>query len=281
MWGFEKVVNGTDRGSYYHELFLRGRPDLAKIMFRTRAKGNMARQDGSQVVRDDPDFYSYPYCTDKEGREIIRKFSGEESENGKHTPVDEERESTPDPRYHWQPRTMAPDYNPISPLMSSSTTPPPYRDNRQPYHVTPPRRHNYSSFVDRYDFRPPNLDDRRYPPRYVRPFRPRMREIRSDTARERFLAMAKEFCPPAPARRKPLRSRIILSAGDYTWLPRYVGEDEANFEGRTFQCVDDSSLTALESILSLDEEDDEEEQEANVNRMSLPVGSSLVPVMHR
>jgi hypothetical protein len=66
LWGFQKVVNGPDRGGYYHELFLRGRPDLAPLMLRVKG----CAMEGV-VVKDshgteDPNFYSYPYCeTDK------------------------------------------------------------------------------------------------------------------------------------------------------------------------------------------------------------------------
>ena len=57
LYGFMRKTDGTDRGSYYHELFLRGRPDLAKIMVRTRVKGDCKRRPMAE-----PDFYKMPYC---------------------------------------------------------------------------------------------------------------------------------------------------------------------------------------------------------------------------
>lgn len=52
-WSFRRISSGPDRGSYYHELFLRGRPHLQKYMRRlpkTHKKLPMKKQD-------EPDFY--------------------------------------------------------------------------------------------------------------------------------------------------------------------------------------------------------------------------------
>eukprot|EP00977_Amphora_coffeiformis_P029033 scaffold38356_cov237-Amphora_coffeaeformis.AAC.1 len=52
-WSFRRVSSGPDRGSYYHELFLRGKPHLQKYMRRlpkTHKKLPMRKQD-------EPDFY--------------------------------------------------------------------------------------------------------------------------------------------------------------------------------------------------------------------------------
>eukprot|EP00977_Amphora_coffeiformis_P021309 scaffold9178_cov176-Amphora_coffeaeformis.AAC.5 len=55
LYGFLRQNSGPDRGSYYHELFLRGRPDLPKIMVRTRVKGiGMGRTNKAEK---EPDFY--------------------------------------------------------------------------------------------------------------------------------------------------------------------------------------------------------------------------------
>jgi hypothetical protein len=39
LYGFCRLTSGKDRGGYYHELFLNGRPFLCKRMMRTRIKG--------------------------------------------------------------------------------------------------------------------------------------------------------------------------------------------------------------------------------------------------
>ena len=55
-WSFRRISSGPDRGSYYHELFLRGRPDLSRIMRRlpkSQKKAPMSK-------RDEPDFYAMP-----------------------------------------------------------------------------------------------------------------------------------------------------------------------------------------------------------------------------
>lgn len=39
LYGFQRVTSGRDRQAYYHPLLLRGRPDLCRLMLRTRVKG--------------------------------------------------------------------------------------------------------------------------------------------------------------------------------------------------------------------------------------------------
>jgi len=53
-WGFRRVTNGLDRDSYYHELFLRGKPELHQRMKRlptTHRKTPISKEDKA------PDFY--------------------------------------------------------------------------------------------------------------------------------------------------------------------------------------------------------------------------------
>lgn len=68
LYGFQRVVSGKDRGGYYHEMFLRGRPDLARIIVRTPVKGQSNTQS---IVGDDPDFYSYTVCEDGKSEATI------------------------------------------------------------------------------------------------------------------------------------------------------------------------------------------------------------------
>jgi len=51
-----------DRGAYYHELFLRSRPDLCRLIRGKRYKGNKYKPLSSP--EDEPCFYSYPPCYD-------------------------------------------------------------------------------------------------------------------------------------------------------------------------------------------------------------------------
>eukprot|EP00533_Pseudo-nitzschia_delicatissima_P005635 CAMPEP_0116102408 /NCGR_PEP_ID=MMETSP0327-20121206/13333_1 /TAXON_ID=44447 /ORGANISM="Pseudo-nitzschia delicatissima, Strain B596" /LENGTH=428 /DNA_ID=CAMNT_0003594445 /DNA_START=214 /DNA_END=1500 /DNA_ORIENTATION=+ len=64
-WSFRRITTGVDNGSYYHELFLRGKPCLQKFMRRlpkTHKKPPMRTED-------EPDFYAMdkekplPQCT--------------------------------------------------------------------------------------------------------------------------------------------------------------------------------------------------------------------------
>jgi hypothetical protein len=58
LYGFCRLTSGRDRGAYYHELFLRGRPFLCKRMMRTRIKGTgikAASSPQTEVSRTDLD----------------------------------------------------------------------------------------------------------------------------------------------------------------------------------------------------------------------------------
>jgi len=55
LYGFVRLTAGTDRGGYYHELFLRGRMDLCRRMARTRVKGNGSK--GASSPETEPNFY--------------------------------------------------------------------------------------------------------------------------------------------------------------------------------------------------------------------------------
>mmetsp|Transcript_16891 Transcript_16891/g.36738 ORF Transcript_16891/g.36738 Transcript_16891/m.36738 type:complete len:379 (+) Transcript_16891:154-1290(+) len=54
-WDFRRVANGTDQHSYYHELFLRGMPQLSKLMVR----GKKSKKNGGvqRLLSITPDFY--------------------------------------------------------------------------------------------------------------------------------------------------------------------------------------------------------------------------------
>jgi hypothetical protein len=62
LYGFLRLTSPRDRGGYYHELFLRGRDDLAKIMLRTRVKGNGIKGGAAPSV--EPDFYKMQFCNE-------------------------------------------------------------------------------------------------------------------------------------------------------------------------------------------------------------------------
>jgi hypothetical protein len=57
LYGFVRLTHdGTDRGAYYHECFLRGRPFLCSKINRTRVKGTWVRTSSSP--ESEPDFYT-------------------------------------------------------------------------------------------------------------------------------------------------------------------------------------------------------------------------------
>jgi len=59
LYGFLTITQGTDKGSLYHELFLRGRPFLAKKIKRQKLKGTIIRTVACPET--EPDFYSMPH----------------------------------------------------------------------------------------------------------------------------------------------------------------------------------------------------------------------------
>jgi len=81
LYGFVRVKSGRDAGAYYHELFLKGRPNLCHYMRRVNARSRGRHQQLLQQQQhspsspaaaaaaalpaadgdaEDPDFYSMP-----------------------------------------------------------------------------------------------------------------------------------------------------------------------------------------------------------------------------
>lgn len=63
LYGFARLTVGADRGGYYHELFVRGRPDLCRKMVRMRIKGTGVKPAYSPET--EPDFYSMAPCPEQ------------------------------------------------------------------------------------------------------------------------------------------------------------------------------------------------------------------------
>ena len=59
LYNFQRITRGPDAGSYYHGMFLRGKPLLAVKMTRMKVKGTKFRATSSP--EDEPDFYGMPY----------------------------------------------------------------------------------------------------------------------------------------------------------------------------------------------------------------------------
>ncbi|KAL7544228.1 hypothetical protein ACHAWF_007610 [Thalassiosira exigua] len=56
LYGFRRITQGPDGGAYYHELFLRGRPQLCMRMLRQKVKGTGHKQPTD--VSSEPNFYA-------------------------------------------------------------------------------------------------------------------------------------------------------------------------------------------------------------------------------
>jgi hypothetical protein len=60
LYGFRKISKGPDKGAYYQELFLRGKPFLANRMLRRRGKGTKGDVLPSTSTTE-PDLYAMPF----------------------------------------------------------------------------------------------------------------------------------------------------------------------------------------------------------------------------
>jgi len=58
LWGFERVQNGPDKGSYFHPLFLKGRRDCCQCLTRVRLKGTGEKAAQHGVVDSPEQEYS-------------------------------------------------------------------------------------------------------------------------------------------------------------------------------------------------------------------------------
>jgi HSF-type DNA-binding len=62
LYGFQRLTAGLDKGSYYHELFLRNRRDLVAQIQRVKVKGTGVRAKANP--QDEPNLYMYPPVDD-------------------------------------------------------------------------------------------------------------------------------------------------------------------------------------------------------------------------
>ena len=82
MYGFKRLTNERERGSYYHEKFLRSFPNLCSMINRIQVKGNGFKP--ISIAALEPDFYSMPYlplvqpCHEK-GSETTKLISNHET----------------------------------------------------------------------------------------------------------------------------------------------------------------------------------------------------------
>jgi hypothetical protein len=92
LYGFVRIISGPDEGAYYHELFLRGRPNLCAYMRRVGVPTILPT--GEVISRRDlrkntkgtsnmaPDFYSMRPITPKKAKEEEEDVTDEASKKG-------------------------------------------------------------------------------------------------------------------------------------------------------------------------------------------------------
>ncbi|CAB9499087.1 shock factor protein 4 [Seminavis robusta] len=61
IYGFRSLSSGPDKGGYYHEMFLRGHPELATQIPRQKLKGKGPRKPATP--HNEPNFYTMPPVT--------------------------------------------------------------------------------------------------------------------------------------------------------------------------------------------------------------------------
>lgn len=63
LYAFRRISSGPDKGAYYHELFLRGKPTLCTHIFRMRVKGTKIKS--ASCPESEPNFYKMPALRDR------------------------------------------------------------------------------------------------------------------------------------------------------------------------------------------------------------------------
>jgi hypothetical protein len=82
LYGFRRITQGPDGGAYYHELFLRGRPQLCMRMVRQKVKGTGYKQPTD--VASEPNFYKmHPikFVSSDESSRVQQNLSDQTSSN--------------------------------------------------------------------------------------------------------------------------------------------------------------------------------------------------------
>jgi hypothetical protein len=64
LYGFTRLTRGKDRGAYYHEMFLRGKPFLAYHIQRMKVKGTGVRARANPT--QEPDLWSMDWMSDNQ-----------------------------------------------------------------------------------------------------------------------------------------------------------------------------------------------------------------------
>lgn len=92
LYGFQRISSGIDKGAYYHELFLRGKPFLCRRMSRIRVKGNGVRS--ASRPEEEPDFYSSLYPPVGLGRLTVTDHAQADPHPHSHTQLVEDVQPT-------------------------------------------------------------------------------------------------------------------------------------------------------------------------------------------
>ena len=102
LYGFRRITKGADAGAYYHEYFLRNRPDMVVVMRRQKIKGSGHRKPHD--LESEPNFYAdfdpVGPLTVEQDEEIKHQRRKSESEQLEHS-------ASPAPSMPPEPRSLA------------------------------------------------------------------------------------------------------------------------------------------------------------------------------
>lgn len=79
LYCFLRITSGRDKGCYYHELFLRGKPHLCERMIRMKIKGT--RIKGSSNPEQEPNFYAMTPAPPKREIDVVTEVKISQNQN--------------------------------------------------------------------------------------------------------------------------------------------------------------------------------------------------------
>jgi hypothetical protein len=74
LYGFKRLTSGTDKGAYFHYLFIRGKCPLVRGMVRRKIKGTKVRR--IMAPSEEPDFYAPEWHDENRIGEIMPTSAG-------------------------------------------------------------------------------------------------------------------------------------------------------------------------------------------------------------
>jgi hypothetical protein len=215
-------MNGADRGGYYHELFLNGRPDLGKLILRTRVKGSCMKAP-SHV--QEPDLYSLQRCSS------VRATKADLVESSSDDIIMPEKQPSDDASTHSSGSASTLGPQPIA-APSEIQTRVPQDDLMEPVSEDEADVVPFTASMSFHEVPVPEPLSKSY----------------WDESMEHLMPIAE--IPSTVMEAVPSSSHVHADEHNRQELIRRVSCDEqAFFEGRSFQVIDETTLRSMEAVL--------------------------------